>query len=61
MFENELINSEYCSCENSNSVSTEQNDFGYWYVCSNCGKRIDDDFHYFNHYDGEDHDDIDLY
>ena len=23
--------------------------------------KIEDEFHYYNHYDGEDHDDIDLY
>ena len=26
-----------------------------------CGKPLEDGFHYYNHYDGEDHDDIDLY
>lgn len=25
------------------------------------GKPLEDGFHYYNHYDGEDHDDIDLY
>ena len=37
------------------SVHTKQNDWGCWDVCNVCGQRIEDSFHYFNHYDGEDH------
>ncbi len=55
--------SKYCTCNGCYSVyaDTESNDFGYWLVCTNCNKKIEDEFHYYNHYDGEDHDDIDLY
>ncbi len=52
-------NNEYCECESLESVTTGyENDFGYWDVCAKCGKKIEDGFHYYNHYDGEDHDDI---
>ena len=40
---------------------TESSDFGYWDVCSDCNKKIEDGFHQYNHYDGVDDDDIDLY
>ena len=51
---------EYCTCGSERSVTTDcENESGYWYVCCNCGKKIEDGFHYYNHYDGEDHDDID--
>jgi len=53
---------DYCTCgANSIYADTESNSFGYFYRCSVCGKRIDDELHYYNHYDGEDHDDVDLY
>ena len=56
-------NSDFCSCKNITSIytDTESSDFGYWEVCSNCNKKIEDGFHYYNHYDGEDHCDDDLY
>lgn len=55
--------SEFCSCKNVTSIytDTESSDFGYWEVCSDCNKKIEDGFHYYNHYDGEDHCDDDLY
>ena len=55
--------SEFCSCKNITSIyaDTESSDFGYWDVCSNCNKKLEDGFHYYNHYDGEDHYDDDLY
>lgn len=35
---------------------------GFWFdICCACGKRLEEGFHYYNHYDGEDHDDMDLY
>lgn len=49
---------EYCHCGGT-TVTSELDDFGYWYVCCECGKRKENGYHYFNHYDGEDHDDID--
>ncbi len=30
-------------------------EFGYWDVCVDCGKKIENGYHYYNHYDGEDH------
>ena len=54
-------NNDYCTCKEITSTSTEQDFWGYWEICNVCGKKIEDGFHYENHYDGEDHDDIDLY
>ena len=55
------MNNDYCKCKHIKSITTEEGDFGYWDVCCQCGKRIEDGFHYYNHYDGEDHDDIDIF
>ncbi len=52
---------EYCTCKKCSSITTELGEWGYWDVCCDCGKRLEDGFHYYNHYDGEDHYDIDLY
>lgn len=54
------MNNDYCKCKHIKSITTEEEDFGYWDVCCQCGKRIENGFHYYNHYDGEDHDDIDI-
>lgn len=52
---------EFCNCENLSSITNDFDDeFGYWDTCCNCGKRIEDGYHYYNHFDGEDHDDIDM-
>lgn len=54
-------NMDFCTCKEVGAVTTGfEDDFGYWYVCCQCGKRIDDGYHYYNHYDGEDHDEIDM-
>ena len=54
--------SEYCICDRpAIYADTDMSEFGYYYRCSKCNKRIDDEIHYYNHYDGEDHDDVDLY
>lgn len=46
----------YCTCKGSPSVTTGfEDDFGYWLVCTQCGKRRDGEHHYYNHYDGADH------
>ncbi len=50
---------EYCTCKNSTSITSVTDEFGYWDVCCDCGKPIEDGFHYYNHFDGEDHDDMD--
>lgn len=49
-------NEEYCTCGIPKGVTsdTESDECGYWDVCVNCGKRIEDGFHYYNHYDWED-------
>lgn len=54
--------SKYCACKMLKSITsdTESNDFGYWDTCCVCGKHLEDGFHYYNHYDGEDYDDIDI-
>lgn len=52
-----IYGKKYCNCKNSSSITTGfEDDFGYWDVCCDCGKRIEDGYHYYNHYDGEDHD-----
>ena len=49
---------EYCTCSGSTGTYADFDDtFGYWDVCAKCGKRIEFGYHYYNHYDGEDHDD----
>ena len=55
-------NSKYCICKKLRSITsdTESSEFGYWDTCCICGKHLEDGFHYYNHYDGEDHDDINL-
>lgn len=54
--------SEFCNCGICTSITTGfEDDWGYWDVCVKCGKKLEDGHHYYNHYDGEDHDDIDLW
>lgn len=55
--------SDYCECEERTGVyaNTELDEFGYWYMCNTCNKKVEDGFHYYNHFEGEDHDDIDIY
>lgn len=43
------------------AITAVEDEWGYWDVCCDCDKPLEDGFHYYNHYDGEDHDDIDLY
>lgn len=53
---------EFCTYKEVYSVTNGfEHGFGYWQVCCGCGKRIEDGYHYYNHYDGEDHDDIDMW
>ena len=54
-------NNGYCKCTHITSITSEDEDWGYWDVCCECGKPIENGFHYYNHYDGEDHDDLDNY
>ena len=46
---------DFCRCNKCSSVSTVHTDFGFWLICCDCGKRLEDSFEYDNHYDGEDH------
>lgn len=57
------VNDEYCNCDEANPIFTdvESCDFGYWDRCGVCGKKIEDGFHYYQHYDGVDHDDCNFY
>ncbi len=55
----ELRKDDYCQCKQRKVVSSFEEEHGYWDICCDCGKPIEDGFHYYNHYDGEDHDDID--
>ena len=57
-----IDNSQYCKCKFLKSITsdTESSDFGYWDTCCVCGKHLDGGFHYYNHYDGEDHEE-DIY
>lgn len=46
----------YCNCKSRSAVTSGYDDgFGYWDICVYCGKKIEDGYHYYNHYDGEDH------
>lgn len=49
---------EFCNCEKTIYTTGFENDWGYWDVCANCGKRIEDGYHSYNHYDGEDHEEF---
>ena len=50
---------DYCQCKGIPSITSGfEDDFGYWDVCCKCGKLLEGGYHYYNHYDGEDHDDI---
>lgn len=52
-----MKNSDFCQCQEKAGITTGfEDDFGYWDVCSKCGKKIEDGHHYYNHYDDEDHD-----
>ena len=33
-----------------------EDDWGFWDVCCDCGKKIEDGYHNYNHFDNEDHD-----
>lgn len=54
-------NLKYCDCKRPSAVTTENDEWGYWEICCDCGKRIEGSYHYYNHYDGIDHDNSDIY
>ena len=50
---------EFCQCQSRCTITAGfEDDFGYWDVCCGCGKRIEDGYHYYNHYDGSDHEEF---
>lgn len=51
---------EFCTCGQCTSLTSEEGEFGYWDICCNCRKPLENGYHYYNHYDGEDHDDINV-
>lgn len=55
----DLSKNDYCRCKKTKAITSVMEDFGYWDVCCECGKPLEGGFHYFDHYDGEDHDDVD--
>ena len=51
----------FCTCVDCMGITSGYEDsFGFWDVCIKCGKRIEDGYHYYNHFDGEDHIDYDM-
>lgn len=44
---------DYCKCESVTATYTDVGEFGYTDMCSECGKPLEDGFHY--------HDDPELY
>lgn len=50
---------EYCQCGIRTAVTSGfEDDFGYWDVCTNCGMRLENGHHFYNHYDGKDHEEF---
>ena len=48
---------DYCECEKvTDTYIDDDNEFSHWEVCCKCDKEIEGTRKYFNHYDGEDHD-----
>ena len=49
----------YCNCIGPITVTSGyEDDWGYWSVCVKCKRRIEDGYHYYNHYDGKDHEEF---
>lgn len=46
---------EFCKCEHTSSVYSENNDWNRWDMCSDCEKPIEGTYEPLNHFDGEDH------
>lgn len=50
---------EYCRCKDHSSITSGcEDDFGYWDICTKCGKKIEGGHHFYNHYDGKDHEEF---
>ena len=46
---------EFCKCEKLTGIYTELEEFGCRDYCITCNLPLEDGFHYYNHFDGEDH------
>jgi len=44
---------DYCNCEDSSGVYTRMDGFGFWYMCSDCDKVVEDSYKYFNEAEDE--------
>lgn len=50
---------DYCKCKDRESVTSGfEDDFGYWIICTTCGKPLEGEYHFYNHYDGNDHEEF---
>jgi hypothetical protein len=56
-----LNENDYCKCAHPSSITATVDEWGYWDTCCDCNKPLEDGFHDYNHYDGKDHDNSDLY
>ena len=46
---------DFCTCNSNSEITTGyEDDWGFWDVCCDCGKKIEDGYH--NYFDNEDHD-----
>lgn len=51
-----IENNRFCNCTGSKTITSGYgDDFGYWDVCVKCGRIIEDGYHFYDHYDGDDH------
>ena len=55
-----LRKEDYCQCTTRKSITLYTVEEGYWDICCQCKRPIECGFHYYNHYDGEDHEE-DIY
>lgn len=39
---------EYCQCDGQLTVYTSNGEWGYWDMCANCDKPLEDGFHYYS-------------
>lgn len=39
---------EVCKCENSSGCYAQMEEWGYWLICNDCSKKIEDSFQYYS-------------
>ncbi|MBJ8055935.1 hypothetical protein JDS87_29660 [Bacillus cereus] len=44
---------DYCNCKESSGVYTEPGHWGHWDYCSDCNRKIDSTFEYYNEFEDE--------